>query len=245
MTLFKCICKGLHEEDKLRVIKAISDQATREYAVRCSLDMLDKDVKNLEFYFENAPDGMTPITKKTHQIIRKFEEYSVRCNVLKNNPYVKICLNDLLDLERTVKTTSELVAEWILFQRNWLYLNGIFCRQEMVKQPELSTAMKYFQQIDTLFRSMIKSISNTPQVYRMANTEKNYLVNLRKANSDADIAREGLSKFLLDKRDAFPRLYFLSNEELIDIYGRSDDLIDMIIDGKALTFLQNLFEGID
>ena len=162
VTLFKCICKGLHEEDKLRVIKAISDQATREYAVRCSLDMLDKDVKNLEFYFENAPDGMTPITKRTHQVIRKFEEYSVRCNVLKNNPYVKICLNDLLDLERTVKTTSELVAEWILFQRNWLYLNGIFCRQEMIKQPELSTAMKYFQQIDTLFRSMIKSISNTP-----------------------------------------------------------------------------------
>ena len=79
----------------------------------------------------------------------------------------------------------------------------------------------------------------------MSNQEKNYLINLRKANSDAEIAREGLSKFLLDKRDAFPRLYFLSNEELIDIYGRSDDLIDMIIEGHALTFLQNLFEGID
>jgi hypothetical protein len=32
-TLFKLICKDLHSEETLRVIKGIADQATREYAV--------------------------------------------------------------------------------------------------------------------------------------------------------------------------------------------------------------------
>lgn len=68
---------------------------------------------------------------------------------------------------------------------------------------------------------------------------------LVKANGDADTARKELTEFLVKKRASFPRLFFLSNEELIDIFGRSDDLIDMLMEGQQLTFLQNLFEGID
>jgi hypothetical protein len=40
-----------------------------------------------------------------------------------------------------------------------------------------------------------------------------------------------LTDFLVKKRASFPRLFFLSNEELIDIFGRSDDLIDMLMEG--------------
>jgi hypothetical protein len=105
--------------------------------------------------------------------------------------------------------------------------------------------MKYFTNIDNLFRSMIRSVTNAPQVYKMQIQEKNYKVQLVKANGDADIARKELTDFLVKKRSSFPRLFFLSNEELIDIFGRSDDLIEMLMDGQQLTFLQNLFEGID
>ena len=59
--------------------------------------------------------------------------------------------------------------------------------------------------------------------------EKNYKVQLVKANSDAETARKELTDFLVKKRSSFPRLFFLSNEELIDIYGRSDELIDELI----------------
>ena len=91
--------------------------------------------------------------------------------------------------------------------------------------------MKYFTNIDGLYRSMIKSIVNQPQVYKMQQPEKNYKVQLVKANGDADTARKELTEFLVKKRASFPRLFFLSNEELIDIFGRSDDLIDMLMEG--------------
>jgi hypothetical protein len=79
----------------------------------------------------------------------------------------------------------------------------------------------------------------------MSPVEKGYLASLSKANGDSDNARSALGDFLLSKRDTFPRLYFLSNEELIDIYGRADDLIDMLMAGQSLTFLQHLVEGVD
>jgi len=43
------------------------------------------------------------------------------------------------------------------------------------------------------------------------------------ATMTCDEVIKGLQKFLESKRDAFPRLYFLSNEELIEIYGKSSE----------------------
>jgi len=63
------------------------------------------------------------------------------------------------------------------------------------------------------------------------------LAQLKKANNDSDSVREGLTAFLEQKREAFPRLYFLSNEELIDIFGRADDLIDELIYGTRAAFI--------
>ena len=54
-----------------------------------------------------------------------------------------------------------------------------------------------------------------------------------------------MNDFLEKKRVAFPRLYFISNEELIDVFGRCDDVITDLINGKPLAFLTNLFEGIE
>lgn len=165
--LIKLIALELYTPDKLEIIKRVSDQAVREYSARCILDQLERDVKHLEFEFESAPDGITQITKKAYNAVVKFEEYGVRINVLKTNPNSRNLMERSGPLETIIKATNDLLGEWILFQRNWLYLNAIFSRQDISKQKELSVAMKYFTNIDGLYRSMIKSIVNQPQVYKM------------------------------------------------------------------------------
>ena len=64
-------------------------------------------------------------------------------------------------------------------------------------------------------------------------------------NQDAEIVKDGLTIWLGMLRDSFGRLYFISNEEMIDIFGKSEELINKLIDGKQQAFLHNLFEGID
>jgi hypothetical protein len=45
------------------------------------------------------------------------------------------------------------------------------------------------------------------------------------------VIREGLNRFLESKRQAFPRLYFLSNEELFDIYGKQEFIMKEMLNG--------------
>ena len=242
VSLFKLLALGLHEEDKLKSIKNIADIAQKEWAVSQALEQLDREMKGVEFEFETAPDNETKLCKGIPDVTSRFEEFFLRVNVLKTNPHMKNFVEKLHEIEKTVKSVMELLDEWTIFQRNWLYLNGIFAKSEISKQ--LANEVKHFANLDFIYKHTMKQILAAPQVFRIAHRE-NFLTQLKKLNQDADQVRAGLDVFLGQKREAFPRLYFISNEELIDVFGRADEIVDQLAAGKQQAFLQSLFEGID
>ncbi len=70
---------------------------------------------------------------------------------------------------------------------------------------------------------------------------------LQKMISDCESIGKGLGEFLEFKREKFPRLYFLSNEEIVEIFG-IDKLIGAskgVKDAPKRTFITNLFEGVE
>lgn len=69
---------------------------------------------------------------------------------------------------------------------------------------------------------------------------------LAKSNADCEQIRSGLMEYLERKRGQFARLFFLSNEELIDIFGKGSDLVEsMMEEGSQKGFISTIFEGID
>jgi len=159
----------------------------------------------------------------------RFEEFYLRANVLKTNPHIKNFFDKLFEIEKTVKSVLEILVDWTIFQRNWLYLNGIFSKSEISKQ--LATEVRAFTNLDSTFKATIKSIVQQPQVYKISQRE-NFLNGLKKMNSDSDTIRAGLTVFLEQKRDSFPRLFFISNEELIELFGKADKIIEQLIQGR-------------
>ena len=111
-------------------------------------------MKAVEFDFEMAPDGYTYLCKGIPDVSSRFEEFFLRVNVLKTNPHMKNFFDKLLEIEKIVKSVSEILVDWTIFQRNWLYLNGIFGKSEISKQ--LPNEVRQFNNLDATFKATIK-----------------------------------------------------------------------------------------
>jgi hypothetical protein len=64
-------------------------------------------------------------------------------------------------------------------------------------------------------------------------------------NKECEFCKNGLIKFLDAKRQQFPRLYFLSNEEMLTIYGQKEQTMRSLMVGTPKTFLTTIFAGIE
>ena len=108
----------------------------------------------------------------------------------------------------------------------------------------LASEFKIFLQVQALYTTTTQGFQTTPQVYKI-NAKENFFSSLAKSNLDCEQIRSGLMEYLERKRGQFARLFFLSNEELIDIFGKGTDLVESMLEEGSKGFITNLFEGID
>ena len=88
----------------------------------------------------------------------------MRVSILRTNPYVKNFYEKMQEMERTVRLVLDVLGEWVVFQKNWIYLENIFCMEEF--QRQLMKETQRFFAIDTFYRSVSKSFEQSPQVYK-------------------------------------------------------------------------------
>lgn len=132
-------------------------------------------------------------------------------------------------------------------QRHWLYLEEIFSLPEIKKQLE-KEAKRFYTTIDSYFRAVVKGFESSIKVHVGVMREVS-LPGLAKMIRECEEIGKGLGDFLEFKREKFPRLYFLSNEEIVDIFGM-EKLIEASKGGgtghtPSRTFISNLFEGVE
>lgn len=236
-TLHKLILHQLHDEEKLKLVKQVCEVATKEFTVQLALEQLEKDMKAVEFELDYLQEDIIMVIQLP-ELISTFDEFYLRIGVLKSNPNIKNFLEKLVELERIIRVVLELVNEWSQFQNNYIYLYSIFALEEM--RMALPQETKLFNQIHALYEITSASFQQYPHVFRISIRE-NFLTTLVKYNADCEVVKKGLAKFLDSKRENFPRLFFLSNEELYDIFGKGLTLVQQMAQGQTKSFISILF----
>jgi len=151
-----------------------------------------------------------------------FAEFMLKVGVLKMNPYMRSFFDRLLEIEKICKQVLEIMAEFVILQNKWVYLQKVF---DCELPQSLASEIKIWKVVDKFFCGIIRGMFEASQVYKLT-FKDGFLQMLRKNNTELDQCKEGIFRFLELKRQAFPRLYFVSNEELLFIYGKQTECID-------------------
>lgn len=148
--------------------------------------------------------------------------------------------------EKSLSLVGEVCDIWMLVQRKWMYLESIFIGGDI--RSQLPEEAKKFDNIDKSFRKIMTETVNNPNIISCCHAE-NRLDTLQKLSDGLERCQKSLNDYLDSKRNAFPRFFFISDDELLSILGSADPscvqehMIKMYDNIASLRFQEGINEG--
>ncbi|KAF6274521.1 dynein axonemal heavy chain 14 [Rhinolophus ferrumequinum] len=201
-------------------INEISTSATNEASLEKMLfkviELWNRTPLHLVLHYTETYSVL--IISSLDDILAQLEESQVILATVKGSAYtgpIKV-LVDKWDQNLTL--FSHTLEEWMNCQRTWLYFEPIFHCLEI--QRQLPAEAKLFSQVISMWKEIMLKIQNKLDALQIA-TSAGVLEILQNCNIHLEYIKKSLEDYLEMKRMVFPRFYFLSNAELLDILAKS------------------------
>lgn len=135
--------------------------------------------------------------------------------------FIGYFLKEFTDWQVKLSYADAVIHNWMEVQRKWTYLESIFIGSEDIRAqlPEESAKFDY---IDKEFKSMLREMLKTPNI--IEGTNKPGLVErLEELIVDLTKCEKALNDYLETKRLSYPRFYFISSSDLLDILSNGNN----------------------
>ena len=221
--------------DYLDKIQDASDTASKEYSLEKTLDKMGMEWRPMAFDCMEYRDSGTFILRALDDIQSLFDDHIVKTQAMRGSPFIKPFEQRVKEWEARLITMQEIIDEWLKCQSVWLYLEPIFSSEDIMRQ--MPQEAKRFTQVDRLWRKVMAATAAKPNVL-LATSQEGLLKSWQEANRLLELIQQGLNDYLEAKRLSFARLFFLSNDELLQILSETKDPL------RVQPHLKKCFEGI-
>uniref|UniRef100_A0A674D4I4 Dynein axonemal heavy chain 1 n=1 Tax=Salmo trutta TaxID=8032 RepID=A0A674D4I4_SALTR len=218
LTFSRCLELGL--QDHVDVIAQVAEVAGKEYAIEQALDKMEHEWSTVAFEVLPYKETGTYILKSPDEASQLLDDHIVMTQSMSFSPYKKPFEERISSWESKLRMTQDVLEEWLTCQRSWLYLEPIFSSDDINRQ--LPVEGKRYQTMERTWRKVMKSAYDNKQVIDLC-PDPRLLDSLRDCNKLLELVQKGLSDYLETKRGSFPRFYFLSDDELLEILSQTKD----------------------
>ena len=202
-------------EDDINEIVAC---ASRELNIENSLKAIKETWMNTSF--DLIQKKRTKLLADTREIQETIDEHTMNLQSIANFKWVKPFLDEVRLWERKLNTMTDVVSEWAVVQQKWIYLESIFVGGEDIA-AQLPKEAKKFDDLDKRWITIMKQCSENSLVDAACHSPDR-LADLKWISDKLDECQKGLTDYLNTKRMAFPRFYFISDDDLLSILSSSN-----------------------
>ena len=239
-TLSDLMQLNLHNfEDEVR---GIVEKSVKELGMEKVLSEMDNTWSSFNFEHEVHSRTGTKLLKSDEELVETLEDNQVQLQALMTSKYIAHFLDAVSGWQKKLSVTDSVMTIWFEVQRTWSHLESIFIGSADIRE-QLKEDSERFDIIDEEFKQIMSDAEKETNVVKCTNKPGLY-DHLEKLQGMLTKCEKALAEYLETKRLAFPRFYFVSSSDLLDILSNGtnpiavckhleklfDNLSDMVFD---------------
>jgi len=207
-------------------VEEICDQASKEDKMEATLQEIDTRWSSINLtmspYLKKDGDleEEVPLLGIGEEDYESLENDQLVIQGMMASRYLAQFEHEVNEWQKSLCNISDVFVMISDIQRSWSYLEPLFIHSEEVKRelPEDSTR---FISIDENTRKVLHKAWETRNVNKAFN-EAGLMARLDAIQEQLDICKKSLADFLDGRRRQFPRYYFVSEADLLDILSNGN-----------------------
>ena len=234
-TLNSTMLLDLSLQHHVKDIEDVCIAANKEYGLQVAMNKMEAEWQNMIFDTKEYRTTGTRILCSIDEIQQLLDDQIVKTQAMRGSRFIKPFIEQITKWEQTLTSMQDILDNWLKVQATWLYLEPIFSSDDIMRQ--MPTEGKMFRAVDNTWRESMAQTYEEPNCVKVAR-RPGFLESLIEANKKLEFIQKGLNDYLETKRLAFPRFFFLSNDELLEILAETKDPL------RVQPHLKKCFDGI-
>uniref|UniRef100_A0A4W6EWQ5 Dynein axonemal heavy chain 11 n=1 Tax=Lates calcarifer TaxID=8187 RepID=A0A4W6EWQ5_LATCA len=199
-------------------VKNIVDKAVKEMAIEKVLAEITQTWSVMSLSYETHTSTGTPLLKADENLIETLEDNQVQLQNILMSKYVEYFQAEVSGWQRKLMVADLVISSWMSVQRTWAHLNSIFTNSHDIR-CQLANDAERFQGIHADFQNLMTEVVQNSNVVGVTN-QPGFLENLETLQQRLSVCEKALAEYLETKRLTFPRFYFVSASDLLEIVSK-------------------------